>query len=286
VLNIDALCDATPVEVREMITTLRRSHVSRFPVDVVCEPDRPHVVRFVDSRFPTTRNKVDSCLAILDCSDYDGDGRRVYKVTSRMIVNEKYASHNPQFRVKATTDTKKVIKMLRDYAKPYSAVEVARKFRDGEPSTDYELWMQAPRDQFNNLVHKMHSTDIAEEIIYLRSVGVQFRSEKFNNVASSGIELYEESKRRREAQAVIMLVYTQPDNSVIVTTSSEVDESKMPAGSWTYTSLEEAPPCVQQQVAMLRMCESQVYIPEVGRKVKDTAFWVQVNPEDFKAQNS
>jgi hypothetical protein len=285
-LNIDSLCPETPEAVREMITTMRRTHVSRFSVDAVCETDRPNVVRFVDSRFPTIRNRVDSCLAILDCSDYDGDGRRVYKITSRLIENEKYAVHNQYYRTKTTTDLKKVVKMLREYAKPYSAAEIAQRYNNDEPSASYEAWVHSPRDQFNNLVHRLHSTDIAEEIVYLRSVGVQFRSEKFTQIASTGIELYEESNRRRATKVAIMMVYMQPDNSVVVATSHEMNERVMSPGSWTYSSLEEAPSCVQQQVAMLRMCDSGSYIPEVGRKVKDTVFWIQVNPEDFKVQNS
>ncbi len=277
----------TPADVVEAITSMRRSHVSRFPVDVVSTDERPRTIRFIDTRFPTDRTHVDACLAILKFTDTDTSNRLIYEVTSRLIQNEKFAVRNPSYHMKQTTDLKKVVKMLREYAKPYSALEITKKFDSMEPSADYEMWVQSPRDQFNTLVHGLRSTDIAEEIIYLRSVGVQFRSEKFNKVASSGIELYEESKRRRDTKVAIMLVFIQPDNSVIVTTSSESDEANMPAGSWTYESMEAAPTCVQQQVAMLRMCDSMSYVPEVGRNAQEgNVFWIQVNPEDFKAQNS
>jgi hypothetical protein len=280
-LNIN-LCDAVPPEVREMITTLRRTHVSRFPVDVVCESDRPNVVRFVDSRFPTIRNRVDSCLAVLDYAEYDGDGRRIYKVASRLIQNEKYSSQNHRYHIKETTDIKKVLKLLRDYAKPYSSIEISYKDTGDDLHTDEMLWRDKPLREMN-IVFSMSTTELAEEIMYLHSVGVQFRSDKFRRAVTNGIEICKDVKHRKDVRQDSLHVYIQPDGSVTATSS---DPKHMEAGAWTYASMEQAPQCVQQQIAMLRMCDERLYVPEVGRKVKDNRFWIHVNPDDFRAQNS
>ena len=280
-LNIH-LSDDVPAEVREVITSMRRGHVSRFPVNVESEPGR-RLVRFVDSRFPTIRYHVDTCLALLGYSDRDKDGRTIYEITSRMIQNEKFTPQNYKYRKKETTDIKKVIKLLRDYAKPYTALEISHRDGGQDLDTDEGMWRDSPQQKFNDIVRAMKTTEIAEEIMYLQSIGVQFRSEKFRVVATDGAELYKEMKRRASQRRESLHVYIQPDESVVVTAE---DPKHIDRGAWTYQSLDEAPQCVQQQIAMLRMCEKHTYVPEVGRKVKDNRFWIHVNPDDFKVTNS
>lgn len=280
-LNIN-LPDDVPAEVREVITTMRRTHVSRFPVNVDSEPGR-RMVRFVDSRFPTQRYRTDCCLALLAFDECDDKDRRIYRVMSRMIQNEKFTCSNPKYHYKETTDIKKLVKLLRDYAKPYTSLEISHMDGTHDLSADEAIWRDRPHQQFNDIVRAMKTTEIAEEIMYLQSVGVQFRSEKFRLVATDGAELYNEMKRRAGTPRESLHVYVQPDGSVTVTVEASRCIDK---GAWTYASLEQAPPCVQQQVAMLRMCDERLYVPEVGRKVNENRFWVHVNPDDFKATNS
>lgn len=281
-LNVNLSAD-TPTEVRDAIVELRRKHVSRFPIDVVSEDGRASVVRFVDTRFPTTQTNAHKCLAILDCSEWDEKMRRIYKLRSRLIQNQKYASHNANYHVKETTDPAKLVKLLRDYAKPFTAQEIMWKDVDSSPEASDEIWRSEPRSKFTSIVGKISADDVAEELMYLNSIGVQFRSEKFRRVIMDGIELYSEAKRRKAIVSVPMYVYIQPDDSVMAASGNS---DYMEAGAWTYQTLEEAPQCVQQQVAMLRMCTQGEHIPEVGRKVSDNRFWIHVNPDDFKATNS
>lgn len=282
-LNVN-LCASTLSEVREAVMELRRKHVSRFPVDVVSYDERPHTVRFIDSRFPTLTNRRDKCLAILDTHETDDKGRRVYRLISRLIQNDKYKSSSEDYHMKKTTDPAKMLKMLREYAKPYNASEIAYKSINYDLQSDQIVWRSAPRANFNDIVGKLTSDDIAEELMHLHSVGVQFRSDKFRRVITEGIELYDEAKRRKHLLAEQVHIFTQPDGSVVAT----VVESggKIGLGTWIYPTMEQAPVCIQQQVAMLRLCEQMNYVPEVGRKVSDTTFWVHVNPDDFKAANS
>lgn len=280
-LNIN-LPEDVPAEVREVITTLRRTHVSRFPVNVESEPGR-RIVRFADSRFPTQRYRTDCCLALLGFSEYDGDGRQIYTIHSRMIQNEKFRYSNPKYHIKETTDIKKVGKLLRDYARPYTSLEVSHMDSNQELGSDEAMWRDRPHQQFNDIVRTLKTTEIAEEIMYLQSLGVQFRSDKFRLVATDGVQLYNEMKERANKRHDSLHVYLQPDGSVAVTAE---DPKHMDKGAWTYASMEQAPQCVQQQVAMLRMCDERLYVPEVGRKVNENRYWIHVNPDDFKATNS
>jgi hypothetical protein len=200
-----------------------------------------------------------------------------------LIQNQKYASHNTNYHVKETTDPAKLVKLLRDYTKPFTAQEIMWKDVDASPEASDEIWRSEPRSKFISIVSKISPDDVAEELMYLNSIGVQFRSEKFRRVIMDGIELYSEAKRRKAIVSVPMYVYIQPDDSVMAAVENKGD---MEQGAWTYQTMEEAPQCVQQQVAMLRMCTQGEHIPEVGRKVSDNRFWIHVNPDDFKATNS
>lgn len=277
------LSATTPAIVHEVVAELRRKHVSRFPMLVHSDDARPMVVRFVDTRFPTHTYRTDKCAAVLDCDSLDTKGRRIYSLTSRLIQNQKFASHNQSYRIKETADPAKLSKLLRDYAKPFTSLEIMHMDYAYQPTSDEELWRAAPDGDFKAIVRTISPNELAEELMYLQSVGVQFRSEKFQRVITEGVELYREAKRRQAIVNVTMHVYIQPDASVLVT----VDHNEhIGAGAWTYPTMEQAPPCVQQQVAMLRICEGQSHLPEVGRMVNDNRFWVHVNPNDFKATNS
>lgn len=281
-LNVKKLSHDVLPEVRQAIMEFRRGHVSRFPIDVESREYYPNYIRFVDSRFPTTAWNKDRCLALLDVNSYDTKARRIYRIAGRLVRNEKYAQYNDEYYAKTTTDPKKLLKMLRDYVKPLTALEIMDK-TSGSVEHDLYLWKDSPKDQFRGIVRDLRDADIAEEIMYLQSVGVQFRSDKFRRVVSEGLGLYEEAKRREQARYSTVHVFLQPDESVVVSSAAG---TSLPAGSWTFQTMEEAPQWVQHQVAMLRMCEAGGYIPEVGRKVTDVLYWVHVRKDDFNIANA
>lgn len=281
-LNIN-LSEQTPVEVREAIMALRRSHVSRFPVDVMSRDEDPYLVMFSDTRFPASRLHMDHCLALLKFNDVDDQGRRDYKVVSRRISNEKYARHNHKHHTKTTTDLKKVVKMLRDYAiKPYTGAEIAEKYRGSSIEDDVETWKSAAHREFRDVVRDLSVTEIAEEIMHLQSVGVIFRSDKFRRIATDGLDKMAEANRRKAVKQVPLFVYIQPDNSILAVTNRADDK---PDDTTTYPTFDAAPACIQQQIAMLRLTDGQTFIPEVGRRVADDVFHVLVNPDDLNTQN-
>lgn len=280
-LNIEFDENVNP-HLREMVMELRRAHVSRFPV-VVQNTENRRMVRFLDSRFLgreawNHRN----ALAIVSVGDTDDKGRNIYQIKSRLIQNEKFACHNDSYYTKETTDKKKMIKWLKEYAKPYTSQEIV----DRTPSniaSDFEEWQDTPWREARSMV-TFKAVEILEEIVYLRSLGVQFRSDNFRKAAEEGLEAYNEAKRRKSIKTARMHAFIQPDGSLMVTCTPGAGLEK--AGSWTYERVETAPACVQQQIAMLRICESNTYIPEVGKKMDDHTFWIHVNPDEFNSSNA
>lgn len=262
-------------EIKSLLTDFRRVQVSRFPIDVVATDNDNNRIVFVDSRFPTNTVHYKRNLAVLEANTVDDKGRKIYVLRSRLIKNEKYAQHNDDYHSRETTDRKKLSKFLRDYVKPYSPQEISQM--GSNMSDDYFSWQNEARRNFRAVAGQVSESDIAEEVAYLKSVGVQFRSDKFRDIATKGLELYNEMKRRQDSDIKNVHVYINPDESVHVT----VSEDK----TYSYDTLDGVPEIVRQQVAMLMMVDMKQYVPEVGKRTDEKMFWVHVNTNIFNDSN-
>lgn len=281
-LNLNVRDTLNPV-LKQLLTDFRRVQVSRFPIDVVQHNDDDvQAIKFVDSRFPSDTWRKDRILAYLSITGHDDKNRPKMTLYSRLIENAKYNARNDEHRQKITSDPKKMAAWLREYVKPYSQEEVMRR-STATVAYDYNEWRTKPRQEFREITQRLTTEDIAEEIMYLQSVGVQFRSEKFQQVATQGLELYAEAKRRMNTPKRNVHVFIQPDGSVLVLAPKG---DGYPGVELQYESLEKAPEFIQQQIAMLRLCERGQYIPEVGKMGNDNDYWVHVNPSDLNIQNT
>ena len=269
------LREDTCEEIKSLLTDFRRVQVSRFPIEVKASANDSNVIAFIDSRFPSDTVHFKRTLAVLRTNGVDDKGRKSFVLQCRLIKNEKYSEFNDDYRSRETTDIKKMGKFLRDYVKPYSPQEISdmgSNIRD-----DYYTWQQEAVSAFRRVVCQVSEVDIAEEVAYLKSVGVQFRSEKFVEIATTGLELLEERNRRKNSGLVHVHVYMHPDDSVSVT----IADGK----TYSYESLDNVPETVRQQVAMLMMVDMNQYVPEVGKRTKDKMFWIHVNTDTFNDSN-
>lgn len=267
--------------IKNLVTEFRRVQVSRFPIDVVVREDIPHFAYFVDSRFPVRAYYKNNVLGYLRIEgSADESGRWKMQLYSRLINNEKYKIQNEKYYMKETNDPKKMLKWLKEFVKPYTSLEIMHK-TGGHIGNEHEAWRDEPWRSFTSKTRELKSSEIAEEIMHLQSLGVTFKSDKFRELATTGLELYAEAKRRKALPTTNAHVFIQPDDSVLVS----VPQSDA-SGTWTYENMEKAPECVQQQVAMLRLSPVEQYVPEVGRMVSDTVFWIHVNPNDLNSTNA
>lgn len=246
-----------------LLTDFRRVQVSRFPIEVVAKHENYMV--FTDSRFPTSSPDVNKILG----SVYSDDKGRVV-VESRLIQNDKYSSTNSDYRTRKTSDVKKVLKYMREYIKPYTALEIASKTLGSA-----ERAFNARRDELGWEVnrHRIQPMDIHEELLNMKMLGYVPKNPAVLAVMNEGMERIEEYKRIRNTDFPKVHVYIAPDESVTVAVMAK--HVNMELGATTFESLAASPTYVQQHVGMLRMVDKDTHVPDVGYKSSDTEFWLE-----------
>lgn len=261
----------TPEEINPIFTQLladfRRTQVSRFPINVFSRNADGSLLVFEDSRFPTKTTKVHAIVGTLRDGGTDKNGKQLYEIRSRLINNEKYAQHNDDYYSKTTNDPKKIAKFMKDYFKPFTPTEVAQRSL-GKFESHHESWKDELRWKLRDIINPT-SEELLGEVLHLHAMGVEFKSDRFRKIITEGVPMYEEHRRRQavKVHGNACNVFTNPDESVQVTSNQ---------ASEFYQSMLEAPEYVQQQVAMLRLVESDTYIPEVGMKLGENTYWIYI----------
>lgn len=252
-----------PTIIQGLVTEFRRVQVSRFPINVEASAGSSQV-RFVDSRFPGGW-RADKVLAILHMHGFDKNSKPLIKMTSKRINNEKYSVHNSEYHTRVSSDPKKMLKWMKEYIKPFTPLEVAERTRDRAFSA-HDMWQTQASDAMTGFSY-VREAELYDEIEALLSVGVQFRTNKFRELAERGLPAYREKQARANAAKPETHVIFNPDDSVAVTDKD---------GATTYDSFDMVPQAIQQQVSLLRMMEANQYLPEVGIKFDTNVFWVNV----------
>jgi hypothetical protein len=246
----------------QLIADFRRTQVSRFPINVTAR-NFGSLILFEDSRFPAKNTKVENLVGTLRDAGLDKNSKQTYEVRSRLINNEKYASHNDDYHSRTTNDPKKVSKFLKDYFKPFAPLEIA-----GLTSRRFEAHDDEWRDEFRWKLRDVVAVEPSElflEVHHLVSLGVEFKSDKFKRIVTEGMPMFTEHMRRKNDSRKTTHIFINPDDSAQVTFGDF---------NHIYQTPEDMPEDMQQQVAMLRMVEADTFIPEVGMKMSTNTYWV------------
>lgn len=268
----------------DLVYALSMGHVSKYPIEVVERPDHAnrHVnndIYFVDSRFPIKDDDwgLDKVIACLFYSGSNGS----YVLKSKRIKNDKYGTYSDGYHTRKTADPKKMLRLLKEYIKPFSEFEIAQM--GGNVESDMRYWTIAPVTSFGELTNELHRNEIVNEVLYLKSLGVEFRSEKFKRVAEQAEELRMEGKRREQFSADVLnlYVYEQPDGLVSVTYLGNTrGKTYKGVQSWSYENIDMVPEVIRQQLALLKLSEVNNYIPEIGKR-DPHGYWIHVTPDKF-----
>lgn len=259
-------------EVLKLVREFRRVQVSRFPIDVYFEPEgNTGAVKFVDSRFANTTS-----LGRLH-SETDDKGDWVWVLTSRSIVNDRFVRNNDRRHQKQTKDTKKMLRYLRDYIRPFSAKEIAISSMHTRNS-QVENWVGQAKGLMRDLC-SLDRSDVMEEMIRMRAIGYKPQTEKFARIMEQGLAAWEEAQRRAERKVMQVHLFINPDESIEIFCEDKMGYAGINQGVATFDKIEDTPTCVQQHVAMLRMMEDKAFVPEVGTKINATNYWVEIHPE-------
>lgn len=140
------------------------------------------------------------------------------------------------------------------------------------------MWKREAQSEYRS-VNSINASDVFEELRQMKLIGFTPRTEKFISLMNDGLPAWEEYNRRASRSVMRVHVFFNPDESVEIFCADKMGYQGINQGTSAYTSINEAPLCIQQHVAMLRMMENKAFIPEVGTKVDDTNYWVEVFPE-------
>ena len=274
-LNLNNMEALTHVELEQLLTDFRRVQVSRFPIDVQIN-QAGQMVAFVDSRFPVdafsfNRNKV---LGMLYFDGYDKkSGKKMFTVESRLIQNDKYSTRSSEYYTKTSSDVKKVAKLLRDFIKPYTGLEVAlQSLRTAEQ--EFNRWKDDPSMRSRDAMGSVYRDDLLEIFENLKSLGVPAVNDKMQKVYDEALPAFLEAKERNDKKFAGVHVSLNPDESVVVSCMRTDEPNGLEKGSITYDSMEVCPAFVQQQVGMLRLMVDGMHLPNVGTRINDKTFWI------------
>ena len=114
---------------RTALQEFRRAQVSRFPIKVSCHEKEIH---FYDSRFPNSIRL--GSVTVNEKRDDDDDDDEVVEeyfcIESRLIDNTRYVRGNDRKHQKHTKDSKKLLRYMRDYIRPFTTKEIASRSTD------------------------------------------------------------------------------------------------------------------------------------------------------------
>lgn len=251
-------------ELRDMLMDLRRGHVSKFPIHVAAWST---VLKFYDSRFINGEDKGDALIAKVNMQA-DAKGHDVFVMTAKTIENDKYRRGSEEYHTKQSRDPKKILRLLREHVKPFTPHRVARWTR-GDFRHNVEHWYNEVRSNYRRTTASIDLEGIVEELIMLRDMGFRPQTEKLMKLMDNAIPAFQEMQRVKTREVMHLHVLINPDGSVNLSGAENVLA--------TADSIDNVHKNVQEHVAMLRMMDNKAFVPEVGMKVDNNQYWVEVN---------
>lgn len=268
-LDVSGINGHVPQEMRALINDLRRAETSPITIHVQMIDGTHLAVAFYDERFPSTREGAPR-IAVLRYEQ----GKFI--IRSTRIKNRKFGGGSGGYHEFLTQDSRKMQKLLRQYIYPLTMPEII-DMTDGV-GDKYYSWVNDPeRDMATHLGGLAYTARkaVIEEVCHLRLLGVsQFKTNLFDGIFHKVLPLYDEHQRRLALKVDHVHVYVEADGKVSVTRSKNT-----PQPEWNtvkYSSLEQVPENIQQQVCMLKLVEQGKYLPEVGQRMADDIYWVHI----------
>jgi len=274
IINIEKLKD--PVMVT-LLKDFQRTHSSKYKViaHVHEEEGYENTVVFVDSRKPFNFAAGNSLPRLRDMIGYieqggkNDHGKMTYKITSRLIENEKFRSGSHDYRVRKGVSIPVFLKHMKKYLTPFSADEMI-EFTRRDASRGFQHWVYEASNTWDKIVSPINGRAILEEVQKLKAMGVVPQTKAFEDVYEHGVDAFEEYKRRSNRLFENMSnVFINPDETVTIT---RIVSNK--ATTEEYQSVYECPAYIQEGITMLNMVEVHTFVGDVGLRVSSNTYWI------------
>jgi hypothetical protein len=235
-------------------------------------------VVFKDERFPQMDHRYKRTHLGSVRVKYDDNDTPIFVVQSRLIANQRYKHGSTDFYTKESKSIDKALKTMMDFVRPYSLDEVRREsVNDFTNSVD--KWVHAAKKEYNN-VKVDDRKEIVEEMLHLKSLGVQFKTSVFRKLADEVEGIYSEYKRRTEAKFRAYHVVFTP-NMIYVSAGellkNSYHDSVFKADNATpsaYQAIEMLPENILSGIGLLKMVNTGESVDEVGIRVNENEFYV------------
>lgn len=274
IINFEKLQD--PVMVT-MLKDFQRTHNSKYKIIAHVHGDEGYenTVVFIDSRKPYNFVTGDSLPRVRDMLGYieqggkNDHGRMTYKITSRLIENDKFRSHSHDYRVRKCVSVPVFLKHMKTYLTEFSPGEMI-EFTRRDASRGFQQWVYAASNTWDKIVGSINGRAILEEVQKLKAMGITPQTKAFEDVYEHGVDAFEEYKRRSNRLFENMSnVFINPDETVTIT---RIVGNK--AVTEEYQSVYECPAYIQEGITMLNMVEMATFVGDVGLRVSPNTYWI------------
>jgi hypothetical protein len=251
-----------------LLTQFRRIQISLFPLIVTKAGTEQ--VNFYDSRFPINGEEMRKAVAKL-WIDTNSKKEDVFVLHSKAIDNPRF--RNERRSRKITGDPAKMLKYLKTYVLGYDPKELAAMTKN-VMADKFEDWRYKATRATRDVV-ACDMQVIYEEVKRMADLGLRAQTAKFQKIIDEGLALYEESKyvESRKDKDLVHLFFN-PDDSINLWFDARSDKTTGLASH--YASFDDLPEQVATRAAMLKISEIKTFIPDVGIRVDDRSFWVDV----------
>lgn len=218
-----------------------------------------------------------------DYSAKGGSSEATYGVYSRKIQNEKFAANRDQYYMVMSTDMRKAVRNASKYVVPYTHRELAQAYYKDlynhveQVYTDKQAKMQ---NVTNEIVNSRKA--ILAELLYLKSLGVQFKTEQFikaSDLVEEAVLEQQEEEKRVVTGVFVRFRHVGDEIYVDVLEANDVRKHynmRCDNGSQPTTYLmSDLPGDIAGSISVLNILADNQYVPRVGQKVDDMTFWIE-----------
>ena len=212
------------------------------------------------------------------------DGKPMYGVYSRKIENAKYHDSREEFHMQMTSDVDKAFKIVKSYTTPYTDKELATEYFS-EIRRHIENTQHQIRRELDQLIGKIKwgaDNQVIEEILHLKSQGVKFKTEIFNEVANNIEETNAKVKDENSRSVGALFVHFRKVGDDMYADVEEVGDIRSARNGrpefvsppTTYLA-SELPEHILNGVSVLNILADEQYVPRIGQKINSETFWLE-----------
>jgi len=279
-----------PQELEKYMNTLSNSmpRMKFYPVEFTqvwqTQADGSHKHYYIVDEFSAYMDEYPFDLGRVGYRDYSVDDGKdsTYGVYSRKIANEKYRSNRDQYHMMMTNDMKKAVKLASTHLVPYSTKELATayyKHMQNHVESMYEKAQRGAVDVVSNI--RGDSKIILAEIMHLKSLGVQFKTDEFIKASERIEDAYNLAKEEAQRTVTALFVrfrkvgeYTYADVQPTDDVRKSSYSPRISSPPTTY-AMSELPEDIAGSISVLSILNDKQYVPRVGQKIDEHTYWVE-----------